>query len=133
MDFTDPFHNIEKNIEITGYEPVLGGQLSEKAVWVDEAKCIGCQYCVHEASNTFTVDEFHGRSRAMRQDGDSSDVIQEAIDTCPVDCIHWVKFEELDDLENSLDRDMFQTFGKTQKCKHQTRTLTKRSGTIRRY
>ena len=27
-------------------------------------------------------------------------------------CIHWVKFEKLDDLENSLDRDMFQTFGK---------------------
>ena len=90
----------------------LGGQLAEKAVWVDEAKCIGCQYCVHVASNTFTVDEFHGRSRAIRQDGDSFDVIQEAIDTCPVDCIHWVKFEELDDLENSLDRDMFQTFGK---------------------
>jgi len=88
------------------------GQLAEKAVWVDEAKCIGCQYCVHVASNTFIVDEFHGRSRAIRQDGDSVDVIQEAIDTCPVDCIHWVKFEELDDLENSLDRDMFQTFGK---------------------
>ena len=103
---------VEENIEITGLEPVLGGQLAEKAVWVDEAKCIGCQYCVHVASNTFTVDEFHGRSRAIRQDGDSSDVIQEAIDTCPVDCIHWVKFEELDDLENSLDRDMFQTFGK---------------------
>ena len=28
------------------------------------------------------------------------------------DCIHWVDFEELDDLENSLDRDMFQSFGK---------------------
>ena len=41
MDFTDPFHNTEENIEITGYEAVLGGQLAEKAVWVDEAKCIG--------------------------------------------------------------------------------------------
>ncbi len=40
MDFTDPFHNTEENIEISGYEPVLGGQLAEKAVWVDEAKCI---------------------------------------------------------------------------------------------
>ena len=27
-------------------------------------------------------------------------------------CINWVKFEELDNLENSLDRDMFQSFGK---------------------
>ena len=43
MDFTDPFHNTEENIEVTGYEPVLGGQLAEKAVWVDEARCIGCQ------------------------------------------------------------------------------------------
>ena len=45
MDFTDPFDNLEDNIETTGWEPVLGGKLAEKAVWVDEAKCIGCQYC----------------------------------------------------------------------------------------
>ena len=51
MDFTDPYNNVE-NLEITGYEPVLGGQLAEKAVWVDESKCIGCKYCVHVASNT---------------------------------------------------------------------------------
>ena len=46
MDFADPSHNnnTEENIEITGWEPVLGGQLAEKAVWVDEARCIGCQY-----------------------------------------------------------------------------------------
>ena len=55
MDLTDPFDNFEENNEITGCEPVLGGQLAEKAVWVDEAKCIGCQYCVHVASNTFTA------------------------------------------------------------------------------
>ena len=38
--------------------------------------------------------------------------MQEAIDTCPVDCIHWVEFENLEDLESSLDRDMFQSLGK---------------------
>ena len=53
MDFIDPFDNFVEDIEITGWEPALGGQLAEKAVWVDEAKCIGCQYCVHVASNTF--------------------------------------------------------------------------------
>ena len=36
-----------------------------------------------------------GRCRAIRQDGDSVDRIQKAIDTCPVDCIHWVDFEDL--------------------------------------
>ena len=75
MDLTDPFDNFKEDIEITGFEPVLGGQLAEKAVWVDEARCIGCKYCVHVASNTFIVDEFHGRSRAIRQDGDNSDAV----------------------------------------------------------
>ena len=108
MDSIDPLDNVEEDIDITGYEPVLGGQLAEKAVWVDEARCIGCQYCVHVASNTFTVDEFHGRSRAIRQDGDSSDLIQEAIDTCPVDCIHWVSFESLQSLQHQLIRQNLQ-------------------------
>ena len=112
---TDPYFESEilnEVEELTGYEPVLGGKLTEKAVWVDESTCIGCKYCVHVASNTFIVDEDYGRSRAIRQDGDNLETLQEAIDTCPVDCIHWVKLEELEDLENSLDRDMFQSLGK---------------------
>ena len=79
----------------TGHEPVLGGELREKAVWVDEAVCIGCRYCAHVACNTFAIEPTLGRSRALRQDGDSSACIQEAIDTCPVDCIHWVDFDDL--------------------------------------
>ena len=98
--------------DLTGYELVLGGELTEKAVWVDESRCIGCRYCAHVATNTFIVDDDYGRSRAIRQDGDSLETVQEAIDTCPVDCIHWVKFEDLADLEGSLNRDMFQSLGK---------------------
>ena len=52
--------------QLTGYEPVLGGELTEKAVWVDESRCIGCRYCAHVATNTFIVDEEYGRSRAIR-------------------------------------------------------------------
>ena len=105
----DQFDEIK---ELTGYEPVLGGKLTEKAIWVDESRCIGCRYCAHVATNTFVIDDEYGRSRAIRQDGDKLEILQEAIDTCPVDCIHWVKFENLKDLENSLDRDMFQSLGK---------------------
>ena len=82
----------------TGDEPVLGGQLRQKAVWVEETDCIGCRYCAHVASNTFLMIAETGRCRAIRQDGDSIERIQEAIDTCPVDCIHWVDFEHLVDL-----------------------------------
>ena len=114
MDLTSKIlsNNSKKINEYTGFEVVLGGELTEKAVWVDESRCIGCQYCVHVANNTFVVDEEHGRSRAVRQDGDSLEILQEAIDTCPVDCIHWVEFEKLEVLEKNLDRDMFQSLGK---------------------
>ena len=57
----------------TGKEPLLGGALRDKAVWVDEAVCIGCRYCAHVACNTFMVEPNYGRSRVIRQDGDSSD------------------------------------------------------------
>ena len=85
----------------------MGGALREKAVWVDEATCIGCRYCAHVASNTFVVEAQHGRSRAIRQDGDTTERIQEAIDTCPVDCIHWVPFEELETLRQDLASQTF--------------------------
>ncbi|MFM1901439.1 MAG: hypothetical protein RLZZ216_2015 [Cyanobacteriota bacterium] len=87
----------------SGDEPLLGGSLRERAVWVDEAVCIGCRYCAHVASNTFAIEPRLGRSRAIRQDGDSTERIQEAIETCPVDCIHWVGFEELDGLRARLE------------------------------
>ena len=81
----------------TGLEPSLGGVLSEKAVWVEESDCIGCRYCAHVASNTFVMVPETGRCRAVRQDGDSIERIQEAIDTCPVDWIHWVDFQNRDE------------------------------------
>jgi ferredoxin len=83
----------------SGFEPELGGVVRQKFVYVDEATCIGCRFCAHVANNTFYIEPDYGRSRAIRQDGDPEDLIQEAIDTCPVNCIHWVTHRELDDLE----------------------------------
>ena len=106
------FQEYIESHDISGFEPVLGGELREKAIWVDESSCIGCQYCVHIATNTFIVDENYGRARVIRQNGDNLEVVQEAIDTCPVDCMHWVDFEDLERLDASLNRDMFQSLGK---------------------
>lgn len=83
----------------TGLEPELGGSLRQRGVYVDEVTCIGCKHCAHVARNTFYIEPDYGRSRVYRQDGDSEDIIQEAIDTCPVDCIHWVDYTELKQLE----------------------------------
>lgn len=96
---------------VTGQEPLLGGALRQRAVWVDEAVCIGCRYCTHVASNTFMLEESWGRSRAIRQDGDTTERIQEAMDTCPVDCIHWVAYEQLPQLEEQLAQQEMQPLG----------------------
>ena len=83
----------------SGFEPELGGVFRQKGVYVDEITCIGCKHCAHVARNTFYIEPDYGRSRVIGQNGDSEDLIQEAIDTCPVDCIHWVDYTELKKLE----------------------------------
>lgn len=85
--------------ERTGLEPELGGAFRQNGVYVDEISCIGCTHCAHVARNTFYIEPDYGRARVIRQDGDSDDLIQEAIDTCPVDCIHRVDYTELKQLE----------------------------------
>jgi ferredoxin len=110
----------------TGLEPVLAGELRQKAVWVDEAVCIGCRYCAHVATNTFVVEADWGRSRAIRQDGDSTARIQEAIDTCPVDCIHWVDYTELPALAEQLEQQDIQPLGVPNPARLK-RTLPRRS------
>lgn len=83
----------------SGLEPELGGVLRQQGVYVDEITCIGCKHCAHVARNTFYIEPDYGRSRVVRQDGDSEELIAEAIDTCPVNCIHWVDYTELKNLE----------------------------------
>ncbi|AGY56323.1 ferredoxin [Gloeobacter kilaueensis] len=85
----------------SGYEPELGGMLRQKAVYVDEITCIGCGHCAYVARGTFYLESEYGRSRVINQDGDDEDRIQEAIDCCPVDCIHWVGYTELPALEEA--------------------------------
>ncbi len=83
----------------SGFEPELGGMVRQRGVYVDELTCIGCKFCAHVARNTFYIEPENGRSRVVRQDGDSEDTVQEAIDTCPVNCIQWVDYTELKKLE----------------------------------
>ena len=85
--------------ERSGLEPELGGVLRQEGVYVDELTCIGCKHCAHVAGNTFYIEPDYGRSRVIRQDGDPEEMIQEAIDMCPVNCIHRVEYKELKRLE----------------------------------
>lgn len=114
----------------SGLEPELGGVLRQRGVYVDEITCIGCKHCAHVARNTFYIEPDYGRSRVIRQDGDPEDIIQEAIDTCPVDCIHWVNYTELKKLESErqyqvmpvvgfpIDRSLLQAMARRRKFKY---------------
>lgn len=97
--------------ERSGFEPELGGVQRQKGVYVDEITCIGCKHCAHVARNTFYIEPDYGRSRVVRQDGDSQEIIQEAIDTCPVDCIHWLDYTELKNLEEEREYQVIPVVG----------------------
>jgi ferredoxin len=70
-----------------------------RAVFVDELACIGCKQCVWSAPATFRMEDEHGRSRAFAQWLNTEDELQEAMEACPVSCIHWVEREDLAALE----------------------------------
>lgn len=60
-----------------------------RVVYIDMDECIGCESCVEVAPNTFVFDENTGKASVSNPDGDPEDAIQEAIDICPANCIHW--------------------------------------------
>ncbi|CAN1210878.1 ferredoxin [Tumidithrix helvetica PCC 7403] len=95
----------------SGFEPELGGALRQNAVYVDEGVCIGCGHCAHTARNTFFLEESYGRARVIAQDGDEEVIVQEAIDTCPVDCIAWVNYTDLAGLEAARKEQIIQNLG----------------------
>ncbi|KAK3033046.1 hypothetical protein RJ639_035672 [Escallonia herrerae] len=75
------------------------GALRPQALFVDENACIGCRECVHHAGNTFMMDETLGSARVKVQYGDDDKKIEVSVDSCPVNCIHWVEREDLAVLE----------------------------------
>eukprot|EP00879_Flechtneria_rotunda_P018618 GHRR01019537.1.p1 GENE.GHRR01019537.1~~GHRR01019537.1.p1 ORF type:complete len:351 (+),score=110.29 GHRR01019537.1:388-1440(+) len=71
----------------------------DRAVFVDENTCIGCKQCVWHAPACFRIESDYGRSRVFAQWLNTEDELQTAIDSCPVNCIHWVKKQDLPALE----------------------------------
>ncbi|MGB3138833.1 MAG: ferredoxin [Nodosilinea sp.] len=103
--------SLRQSSDRTGLEPELGGQFRQRGIYVDEITCIGCKHCAHVARNTFYIEPDYGRSRVYRQDGDSEEIVQEAIDTCPVDCIHWLDYTEVKELESDRKHQVIPVVG----------------------
>jgi len=60
-----------------------------KQPWVDQDECISCGLCVSNVGGVFRFND-DGKAECFDPSGASEQEIQsEAIDVCPVSCIHW--------------------------------------------
>ncbi|GAM11629.1 ferredoxin-1 [Geobacter sp. OR-1] len=58
-------------------------------VVVDQDSCISCGLCVNNLPNVFRFDD-SGKAECFDPSGATEEMIQsDAIDICPVACIHW--------------------------------------------
>jgi ferredoxin len=55
---------------------------------VDQDVCISCELCVTTAPGVFRMND-DNLAEVYDPSGDPEELIQEAIDSCPVNCISW--------------------------------------------
>ncbi len=98
LDDDEDLETIESHTRVEIDEDT-GEPIRAQMVYVDEHTCIGCTHCAMVAQSTFFMEPEMGRARVFQQWGDDDETIEIAIETCPVDCIHYVPYEELVSLE----------------------------------
>jgi len=60
-----------------------------RRVYIDEEECIGCGTCEELCDEVFRLNEETDKAEVIMPEGGPEDLIQEAIDSCPVECIYW--------------------------------------------
>lgn len=60
-----------------------------KMVVINEEDCIGCGSCEAICPEVFKLDEERGKAVVIKPEGGPEDLIEEAIEACPVSCISW--------------------------------------------
>jgi ferredoxin len=64
-----------------------------KRVVIETEECIGSESCVELCPEVFEFDEeADNKAQIKLPEGDDEECIEEAISTCPVECIHWEEF-----------------------------------------
>ena len=59
-----------------------------KIVFVDQSACTSCKLCNEELPQVFAMDE-EDLAYVHNPAGAEHEEIQDAIDSCPGECIHW--------------------------------------------
>jgi ferredoxin len=60
-----------------------------RRVYVDEEECIGCGSCEEICPDVFVLNEDTEKAEVINPEGGPEDLIEEAMEACPVECIHW--------------------------------------------
>ena len=60
-----------------------------KKVVIDDDECVGCQSCVELCPDVFGFNEETEKAEVLQAEGGDEDCIDEAIESCPVECIDW--------------------------------------------
>jgi len=60
-----------------------------KTVVIDEDCCVGCGACAELCPDVFTMSEEEEKAHVILPSGGSEECIEEAIATCPSECISW--------------------------------------------
>ena len=64
--------------------------MTKKIPKIEEDECIACGNCEAVCPEVFRLNENLGHSEVINPQGASEEKIQEAMDQCPAQCIHWV-------------------------------------------
>ena len=64
-----------------------------KLLAIDQWECISCGTCVEQTEQVFFLPA-DAKATPIAQDG-PMDLIQDAIEACPVTCIHWMPGDEV--------------------------------------
>jgi ferredoxin len=60
-----------------------------RRVYVDDEECIGCGSCEEICPDVFVLNEDTEKADVINPEGGPEDLIEEAMEACPVECIHW--------------------------------------------
>ena len=60
-----------------------------KRVFIDTEECTGCETCVELCLEVFSFNEDEEKAEVILPEGGPEDCIEEAMDSCPAECIHW--------------------------------------------
>jgi len=60
-----------------------------KIVKIETDECIGCESCVELCPEVFEFDAETEKAKVIKPEGGPEDLIKEAIEICPVECIYW--------------------------------------------